>query len=339
MLCSFVNTSYKIIMELKQIYTRRSNSGQNYAQPIIYEWEDVIANEMNIPIIRYSSVYKIKNKLGIHTPFPGTMKDSFRFVINGRDFDEPMNNKHIVPCIIDFFENSNQLREFYGKHSRNKIVLLSSPFDYEYLKENNCPINIGLFAYSLSDRYSFLGKKIEKKYDIVLTGRQDPLLYSFFMEYVKRHPEVTYVKRGQELDNDVNKTKEYYLNGKECLGSIESREDFINLQAQGRVTLYGLQGYVDGFTKGFYHMTPHFLEIIACGCHVLLRYPTGKEGVDARYYEFDKFSPSIETYEEFETAMDKALSTEVDIDMYSSYLKKHYTSTRVTALKDLLKGL
>ena len=61
--------------------------------------------------------------------------------------------------------------------------------------------------------------------------------------------------------------------------------------------------------------------------------------VDAKYYEFDKFSPSIETYEQFEFAMDKALSTEVDYQMYSSYLKKHYTSSRVKDLKELLSRI
>lgn len=324
-------------MDLKQIYTQRSRSGQNYAQPIIYEWEDAIEKELDIPVVRRSFYYRVMNKLGIHKPLLGPVKDSFRFISNGRDYDEPMNSEHIIPCIIDFFENKDQLQEFYYKHSRNKIVLLSSPFDYEYLKDNKCPLNIGLFAYSLSDKYTLSTKKIEKKYDIVLTGRQDPLLYDFFKEYVKLHPNVSYVKRGQELDNDLNKTKEYYLNGRECLGAIESREEFIKLQAQGRATLYGVQGYYDGFTKGFYHMTPHFLEIIACGCHVLLHYPTDKNGVDARYYEFDKFSPSIETYEEFEAAMDKALCTEVDMNMYSLYLEKHYTSTRVAELKELLK--
>lgn len=326
-------------MNLTQIYTKRSIKGQNYAQPIIYEWEDIISKELDINVCQYPKIYRWINKFRIHTTFIGPLNNTFRFVINGRDYDEPMNNKNIIPCIIDFFEKGNQLQEFYKKHSENKITLLSSPFDYAYLKENNCPLNIGLFAYSLSDKYAISEKKIEKKYDIVLTGRQDPLLYSFFKEYVKKHPDVTYVKRGQELDNDVNKTKDYYLNGKECLGSIESREDFMKLQSQGRATLYGVQGYLDGFTKGFYHMTPHFLEIIACGCHVLARYPRGKDGVDAQYYEFDKFSPSIETYEEFELVMDKALNTEVDMNVYSAYLKKHYTSTRVSELKELLKNL
>nr|MCR5419793.1 glycosyltransferase family 1 protein [Lachnospiraceae bacterium] len=301
--------------------------------------EDVIAKELNISVVNRPSFYRMTNKLGIHTSLIGPLKDTFRFVINGKDYDEPMNSKHIIPCIIDFFETRDCLQDFYRKHSKNKLVLLSSPFDYKYLKENDCPLNIGLLAYSLSDKYIFSEKKIEKKYDVVLTGRQDPLLYSFFIKYIKSHPDVSYVKRGKELDNDVHKTKEYYLSGRDCLGTIESREEFMNLQAQGRVTLYGVQGYLDGYTKGFYHMTPHFLEIIACGCHVLSRYPTGEEGIDAQYYEFEKFSTSIGTYEEFEIAMDKALSTEIDINMYHSYLKKHCTSARAAELKELLKKL
>jgi len=327
-------------MILNQLFTRRHNVGQNYAQPIIYEWEDIISKELEIPILAYPSFYNIINRFRIHNSLIGPHKNTFRFVINGKDYDEPMNNKHIIPCIIDFFEKGEQLQEFYKKHSKNKIVLLSSPFDYQYLKENKCPIKIGLFAYSLSDKYAITNKNIEKKYDIVLTGRQDPLLYSFFKEYVKRHPEVTYVKRGKELDNDTNKTKGYYLNGKEYIGTIETREEFMQLQAQGRATIYGTQGYIqDKYTQDFYHVTPHFLEIIACGCHVIAHYPSGTKGIDAQYYEFDKFSPSVETYEEFESAMDYALRTEVDINKYSSYLQKHYTSTRVKELKLLLNNI
>ncbi len=325
-------------MILKQLYTKRYNKGQNYAQPIIYEWEDIISDELGISVVKYPYISKVTNHFSIHSPIFGPSKNTFRFVINGRDYDEPMNRKHIVPCIIDFFERDNQLEDFYRKHSRNKIVLLSSPFDYQYLKEKKCPLNIGLFAYSLSDKYAISENKIEKKYDIVLTGRQDPLLYSFFKEYVKRHPEVTYVKRGQDLENDDKKKQAYYLNGKDCLGTIQTRDEFMKIQSQGKVTLYGVQGY-DANTKDFYHMTPHFLEIIACGCHVIAHYPSGTNGIDADYYEFNKFSPSVETYEEFEAMMDKALKTEIDYNFYSSYLKKHYTSTRAKELRELLNNL
>lgn len=326
-------------MTLKQIFTRRFFPRQNYAQSIIYEWEDDISKIMNIPVVGIPSYFQIANRYRIHNTLLGPQKDTFRYVINGRDNDEPMNNKHIIPCIIDFFEQGDDLQDFYRKHSKNRIVLVSSPFDYQYLLENNCPIKIGLFPYSLSDRYSIKSRIIEKKYDIVLTGRQDPLLYSFFLEYVKRHPDVTYVKRGKELENDTNKTKGYYLNGRDLLGAIQSREDFMRLQSLGKVTLYGVQGYIPGFTEGFYHMTPHFLEIIACGCHVIAHYPSGSNGIDAQFYEFDKFSPSVNTYDEFEVAMDAALSSEVDLDLYSSYLKKHYTSVRAKELEELLSAI
>lgn len=325
-------------MKIKKIFTRRCDSGQNYAQPIIYEWEDEISQELSAPVVSYPSYYRYINRFNIHSPLVGPYDDTFRFVINGRDYDEPMNNKHIIPCIIDFFEREERLEDFYRKHSKNKIVLVSSPFDYQYLKKQNCPINIGLFPYSLSDKYAITGDEIKKKYDIVLTGRQDPLLYSFFKEYIKKHPDVTYVKRGCELENDSQKNKAYFVNGKECIGLIETREEFLRLQSQGRATLYGVQGYDDN-TKDFYHMTPHFLEIIACGCHVIAHYPLGSDGADAQFYEFEKFSPSIETYEEFEKAMDFALKTEVDLNMYSNYLKKHYTSVRAKELKVLLNGL
>ena len=228
---------------------------------------------------------------------------------------------------------------FYRKHSKNKIVLVSSPFDYQYLKEKKCPLKIGLLPYSLSDKYAITSHDNKKKYDVVLTGRQDPLLYSFFIEYIKKHPDVTFVKRGKELENDTTKTKGYYLNGKDFIGTIESRENFMSLQSQGKVTLYGVQGYIPGFTEGFYHMTPHFLEIIACGCHVIAHYPNGLNGIDAQFYEFDKFSPSVNTYDEFEYAMDAALSSEVDLDLYASYLKKHYTSVRAKELEKIINAL
>lgn len=325
-------------MNITQLLTRRYNHFQNTAQPIIYEWEDVISKELNVPIVDFPIAYRYTNYLGLNTTLFGPHKNTFRFVTNACNNDQPTNSKYIVPCIIDFYEREDHLAEFYRKHSKNKIVLLSSPFDYQYLKDRNCPLNINLFPYSLSDKYAITGKSNNKKYDIVLTGRQDPLLYSFFIEYIKKYPSVTYVKRGNDLNNDSSKTKDYYVNCKECIGSINSRDDFMKLQSQGRVTLYGVQGY-DERTAGFFHMTPHFLEIIACQCHVIAHYPTDRNGIDAQYYEFGKFSPSIATFEEFEFAMNKALHTDIDIEMYSSYLRQHYTSRRVKQLQELLKNL
>lgn len=322
-------------MKIEQLLSHRDKKGQNYAQPIIYEWEDELSKGLNVPVVSHSSCYKVINRLKIHSSLLGPIKNTFRFVNNGQDYDEPMNSRHIIPCIIDFFEEKGQLEGFYKRHSNNKIILVSSPFDYQYLLANDCPINVGLLAYSLPDKYA-LKKISEKKYDIVLTGRQDPLLYSFFQQYVKTHPSVSYVKRGKEIENDKEKTLSYYLNGNELIGELTSREDYIGLLRQAKVSLYGTQG-LQTYHAGFYHLTPAFLERIACGCHVIAHYK--ENSPDADYYQLKDFSPSIESYEDFEKAMDKALTTPVDFEKYSNYLKKHYTSTRVEELQKLLMDL
>lgn len=320
-------------MDLKQIISRRFYYSKSHALDIVYEWEDVISKEMRCSLVGLSMIQRAYRRFHVFPTFFSTYKNSFYYVINAKDEDLPINKNNIIPCIIDFFLNDDQLQHFYSIHSKNKLLLLSTPFDYEYLLQKKCPIPIALMAYSLSDIYAIEGKTFNKKYDIVLAGRQDPLLYSFFKEYIKKHPDVSYVERGKGVDIRL----QYYLNNKTSLGVIETREGYMDLLSQGRVSLYGTQGYVgDGVTTGFYHVTPRFLELVACGCQILAHYP---ECPDSKYYQLSDFSPSIESYEQFEYYMDKAIRTPVDISKYSEYLKKHYTSTRIAQLKKLLKAL
>ena len=83
-------------------------------------------------------------------------------------------------------------------------------------------------------------------------------------------------------------------------------------------------------TNGFNQITPRFLELIACGCHVIARYPSNP---DTDYYEINKFCPNIEDYLQFEKRLDYCLETEVNLDNYRHYLLKHYTSVRCKELQ------
>ena len=47
----------------------------------------------------------------------------------------------------------------------------------------------------------------------------------------------------------------------------------------------------------------------------------------------------VDSYEEFEFAMYRAKNAAVDMQMYSDYLAKHYTSIRVEELKKILESL
>ena len=163
-------------------------------------------------------------------------------------------------------------------------------------------------------------------------GRQNPVLEGFLKQYIKEHPDLYYVYR-ELKDGKFN----YYTNRGESLGDINTREKYMKLMRSARCGLYSTPG-IDGGekrTNGFSQVTPRFLELIACGCHVIARY---KPNSDTDYYELERFSKPVDSYEQFERMLDEARSSEVDIQLYSSYLSKHYTSVRANQLREIIRN-
>lgn len=180
-------------------------------------------------------------------------------------------------------------------------------------------MNIRHLALSLSDRYKITSNTCyEKKYDVILIGRQNPVLKDFLDQYKKTHPDLTiFIPSKQEL---------------------ASRDGYLDSMKKSRIALYATPG-IDGGekrTNGFSQVTPRFLEMVASGCNIIARYKTN---ADTDYYELEKFCQSINTYEEFEKEMDKCRIKGPDMTFYSSYLKKHYTSKRVEELQVILNEI
>ncbi|MFV0469197.1 MAG: hypothetical protein ACK5MK_09760 [Dysgonomonas sp.] len=48
-------------------------------------------------------------------------------------------------------------------------------------------------------------------------------------------------------------------------------------------------------------------------------------------------APHIDSYENFEKAMDRYLKTEVDLNQYRTYLEGNYTSTRIKYLEEIFE--
>lgn len=129
----------------------------------------------------------------------------------------------------------------------------------------------------------------------------------------------------------------YYTSKGECLGDINTREKYMGLMRKSRCALYSTPGVDEGKrTNGFNQITPRFLEFVSAGCHVISRYANNS---DADFYEMEKFSMRADTYEDFERALDYARTTDVDMNAYSAYLEKHYTSVRVKQLQDIIKEI
>ena len=242
---------------------------------------------------------------------------------------------NIIPQIVDFyFKKGKEMDRFYHCYKNLPLIIFSSREVYDYIKNLYPNMNIAHLALSISDIYSITpSNKFEKYYDLVLMGRQNPILEDYLNRYVQENPDFIYVYRKQ-IGNDFC----YYTSKGELVGKINSRKDYINLMRKAKVGLYATPG-IDGGekrTNGFSQVTPRFLEYIACGCHVVARYCNNS---DTDYYELNSICPSIETYEDFENRMEYCLNNPVDMIFYSDYLSKHYTSVRAKQLQEIIKDI
>jgi hypothetical protein len=305
---------------------------------IVYEWEDELNRCLNVNLKSIKKVHfyfhKVLKKINI--PIFNLKNDALEFCFE-MNTDEHLffnNRTNVIPCIIDFYNKIEAIDQLNNLYSKNPCVLISSLEVYEYLIMNNLKKKIFHFPLSLPDKYkTLLSNGFEKKYDLVLMGRQNEVLEGFFKKYCVEHKNITYVHRVQKDGKYL-----YYTNIGECLGDINTREKYMNLMSQSKVGLYATPG-IDGDeirTNGFSQITPRFLEYVSCGCHIIARY---NENSDAKFYEIETFSPSIQTYEQFESNLDYALKNEINKTKYSNYLHKHYTSNRAELLKSIILSL
>ena len=322
-------------MKISQILTNRSiSNGRDYG--IVNEWEDIFVELLNVPL--YYDNWKRRDKI-IFWKFPWlasffqTNEQTFTYVMLPIASPHGNNKKNIVPCMIDFFcRETNELQEFYRRYAKNPLVLISSKEAYDYLVSVKCPLNIRHLALSISDKYCIDDKTtFEKRYDVVMLGRQNKVLQEFLNEYSERHKELTYVYGKKEGRNF-----RYYDQDGLDLGTMSSRDDYMNLMKMSRIGMYATPAMDGGRTdtNGFDQVTPRFLEYIVSGCHVLSRY---HKNSDTEFYELDKMSTRIDTYEQFEKAMDEMRYKEVDVARYAKYLANHYTSVRVHTLLKYLE--
>lgn len=334
-------------MKIEQIFTKRKYEHLHFWD-LVYEWEDILSTALDVDLNYEPASF---NKILKGVPFVYKIitkgKPSLCFqmgaeVLSGRKvhFQEfvcrGMRSKNIasvIPCIIDFWLTEADLKAFEKAYSHNKVVLVSSKEAYMFLKRHSIKLNIEHWPLSLPDKYSITPiTKFEKKYDLAMMGRQSPVLEGFLQKYIQKHPDFVYAYKKKE-----NGHFNYYTNKGEFVGCADEREGYFNVMRGAKCGLYSTPG-LDGKkgANGWNQITPRFLELISSGCHIIARYP---QNDDTDFWKISDFSPSIETYAQFEKVLDNAIATPVDIKHYSDYLNQHYTSVRAKQLVNIIKDL
>jgi hypothetical protein len=329
-------------MKLKGILSYRKQSSW-VSYHLVYEWEDYLSQALCIPIKSIRSLTLINSLVGrfrlLLTLYQIVKKWILKnqdyylyFVLSVSDESRPIiSHKKIIPVIIDFFVSPSCFLRFYENFKEYDLVLISNYDAYNQLKKANIPLNIAHFPLSLSNIYTLTGDTIfEKKYNLLVAGRENPVLSNYLNIYLSKHPNFEYIYRKLE-----NGRFTYLSNKTGVIGEFGTRNDFVQLIRASKCVFYSTPG-IDGGeqrTKGFNPLTPRFLEFVAAKCFIIARYP---DNDDARFFELKSITPSIGNYEEFENVLEEYLKKQDTPKEYVSYLKKHYTSERVKLLKYIL---
>ena len=302
---------------------------------IVWEWEDCISQQMGCSI-KTDSVLIVNQWMKRFNLF----QDSFLpkgnlFMYEVSINSDPKeirryNRSNIVPCVVDYFFKDDEIDIFESKFSRHPVVFISSMEVYLRLKSLGCRLNIKHLPLSLSDIYAIdENTTFEKRYDLVMMGRQNNVLKEFLDIYIKTHPDFLYVYE------DMTKGKLHYSSSDgEYIGYISGRAEYMKLLRQSKVAMYSTPG-IDGGekrTNGYNQVTPKFLEFLASGCNIIARW---KDNPDTDFYHLKEFSENVDSYASFERLMNKYREEKADIAKYSQYLRRHYTSTLVTTINNL----
>jgi hypothetical protein len=309
---------------------------------IIYEWEEDFCKSLNISLCDSLWLDRISDNRFIKAILARTPgKQIFQQI----DRMFPSNKKHIVfelflknnfsysnafnsiPVIIDFY--SRDVGFFNQTYKNSRLICITSLQVYNFLKQHDCTLNIKHLPLSLSDRYVGLPSESGRKYDLLIAGRKNKVLWDFLLAFEKKFPEIEYVYQ-EQMDGKLF----YKSNKNGLIGSFYTRSEYIELLQQCKIAFYSTPG-IDGEekrTRGFSQVTPRYLELIASGCLLMGRYPANEE---TAFYELSEYCPNIESYDQFENVLNNYLSSDYSIDAvsYRKLLDKHHTSKRADLLK------
>jgi hypothetical protein len=338
-------------IKLKAVITKRHIESWP-SWDVVFEWEDVISDMLKIPVISLKNSFYRKvtfekrriqnlfNSLHYLVPIkksnPDRRESLFLFFqMNIMDYVpfSRLELRSIVPYIIDSFIDKGDVNQINIKYSSCPLVLISSLEVFEFLKLNNCSLNISFLPLSISDKYKVQQTLVAKEFDVVLAGRTNPTISGYIDRYLESNPDIEIVYRKKIENGDFI----YCSNKRGEIGNIASRGEYMNLLKRSRIGVYATPGMGDELrSKSMNPVTPRYLELLAAQCHILALYPNT---IETTFFELDRVCQSLDSYELFEKAINEYLVAPVDVDKYNSVLDKFYTSKRAIELNEIFNSM
>ena len=310
---------------------------------IVFEWEDELCKALKTQLF-YARNYNFFGRdvsrsllYRLHINVEDIRlcgKIAFAYEMFGDAHEDLIHSSHTAICVIDFYPQIENLHHFYYTHRKTPYLFVSSREVYDFLMNHHPERKIYHLPLSLPDQYRISANTVfEKKYDLVPVGRQNEKLMDWLHIYSKNH-HINYVYR--KYADHSNNAFPYYTNDGKFVSNVVTRADYFSLLRKSKIAFYTTPG-IEGDPKntyGFSQVTPRFLELLSCGCLLLGCYP---DNADTRYYRLEEYVVNVNSYEQFENAMNSLLKKKVDIEKYSSFLESHYTSAIAKKLIDVIE--
>lgn len=330
-------------MKISKIYSTRNSNSEVYSH-LIYEWEDDYSKFLKIPI--YSFNFH-KDKF-LRYFFKACQKFKFDGLIQKMDcLREPKSFSLIfelyprnyfsfqvfsnkIPHIIDFDYNVD-LEIFYKVYKNCKLILISSLEAYNYLKTNNCPLNIAHLPLSLSNDHKLNLNTIKERPIDLIVVRSNKVFMEYLDKYANENADFEYIVRRWE-GSQLYTNNVYYSNKRGVLGEFSDRKAYLELLQMSKVALYSTPGFDDNSKRFMNHVTPSLFEFISSGCKIIARYP---KNFETDFFNLNKISPSVTTYEEFQKLLTLYINNDSTDYLKESklFLENVYTKCQVEKLK------
>ena len=334
-------------MKIKSILSLRASNDMVYSD-LIYEWEDDYSEKLNVPIVSHckfikrlqNALFIIANKTHLDTGLQRIDRLISRnkhkvlvFTLYPKTFFSSFSSSNKIPFIIDF-DYGVDLKTFYKVYQNCDIVIISSRVAYEYLKNNNCPLNIKHVPLSIKSNLKV--QRIDMKdreYDIFI-ARQNPVLMEYLKRYEQKHPDIHYIIR--KWDNGaLYSGNAYYSNKKGRLGEFSDRNAYFGLLANSKVAFYSTTGSDTPNTRFMNHVTPALLEYLTAGCYIMIRW---YDTPDSEFFNLSHYFENVKTYESFERLLDRFLSAANNpYDICDDFLRKYGFSNQFKIFQQVIK--
>lgn len=320
------------------ILSGRNLPNRNASWQIVYEWENIVSETIGLRLEKetafHSKFFAVLKKFNLQSlanfDFNNSKKLYFLSITN-TDWS-PYYNHNTIPVVIDFWLKDEQIPSFYKVIKKVPLLLVTSREVYNKLKPN-CPVPIEHWPLSFPDYYKIQpSMTFDKKYDFSFIGRPNPFFVRLLDKYCETHPSFSYIMNFGEKGD-----RYYATNRGEFVAKDEGRQSYLDMISKTKISCYTTPG-VDEAKKGangYNQVTPRVFEMLCNGCHVIGHYPMSDDVV---WYDLPTIVPCINTYEEFEKALNAALSNSIDINKVCEFMDKHYTSKRALQIKEIFNN-